>query len=77
MKLKRRARLGGRVIKKYESLKTPYERVMNNPEVAESYKRELQFKYERLNPFELKKELEDKLKEFKKMSEKPLSLAAQ
>jgi hypothetical protein len=76
MKLKRKTRLGGKVVKEYEALKTPYERVMNNPDVAESYKRELKFRYERLNPFELKRELEIRLKEFKKMSEKPLSLAA-
>lgn len=76
MKLKKKTRIGGRVVKEYEALKTPYQRIMESTEVAESFKRELKYRFERMNPFELKKELENKLKDFKRMSEKSLLLAA-
>lgn len=64
MKLVSKERIGARIKKKYETPKTPYQRVMDCPDVSSAYKEVLQSRYLALNPFVLRQELEKKLKTF-------------
>ena len=54
--------VAGEVIKRYDSPKTPYQRVLESPYVAASVKRDLKEQFETLNPFRLRKTIENKLK---------------
>ena len=69
-KLQEKVRVGARIKKKYGTPKTPYQRVIEsgvlNHEEDEALRRRLGAKAE-LNPFELKRGLELKLKEFFKL----------
>ena len=60
-KLKEKVRVGARIKKTYHSPITPYQRLMQSPELSEEQKEALLRKRESLNPFELKKGLEEKL----------------
>jgi hypothetical protein len=64
MKLKEKERNGARITKRYAEPKTPYQRLMAAPNVSEEKKHELKSRFERLNPFELKRGLEKKLELF-------------
>jgi hypothetical protein len=48
-----RERVGGRIRKRYDSPKTPYERLIESPYISEETKEELKALYEKLNPAEL------------------------
>ena len=63
-KIKEKIRIGGKIIKKYDAPKTPYQRVMDSNELSEKQKEILSIKKKQLNPFILKQELERKLKIF-------------
>lgn len=67
MKLKEKTRLGGKLIKRHDQPKTPYHRLMESSHVTDSEKVVLQARFQRLNPFELKKEMETRLKWFFKI----------
>ncbi len=69
IKLISKERLGGHIKRKYDAPKTPYERLMQNPGVAKSKKEELQNIYEALNPAELKRQIDKKLKLLKQFHE--------
>ncbi len=69
MKLKSKTRLGGKVIKKHDEPKTPYQRLTESNHVTDKEKIIMRARLERLNPFELKKELETRLKWFFKIVE--------
>ncbi len=60
MKLKEKIRLGGRIHRKYEVAKTPYQRVMESPEVSKEIKDQLTRIYQSLNLAELKKAIDKK-----------------
>jgi hypothetical protein len=64
MKLIKKERIGARIRKTYELPRTPYQRVMESPDVSDAYKAVLSSRYLSLNPFTLKEELERKLKYF-------------
>ena len=49
-------------IKCYDSLKTPYQRIMESPYITDSVKQSLKEQFETLNPFRLRKIIEKKLK---------------
>ena len=53
--------MNGKVIKRYDSPKTPYQRVLESPSVSASVRRSLKEQFETLNPFKLRKAIEDKL----------------
>lgn len=55
MKLREKTRAGSRVTKKYDTPKTPYERVLESKHMDRATKRKLRRQYERLNPAELKR----------------------
>jgi hypothetical protein len=57
MKLIERKRVGSKVRKKYDSPKTPFERVLESSEVSDVVKKELTKIYESLNPAQLRKEI--------------------
>lgn len=62
IKLQEKKRVGGRMHKKYGIAKTPYQRIMESSEVPTTKKIELEEIYYSLNPAELKREIERKLK---------------
>jgi hypothetical protein len=62
LKLKEKLRINARYIKKYESPVTPYQRLLNSEQVASDAKDSLELVYNSLNPFKLKRKIDDKLK---------------
>ncbi len=53
MKLIEKVRIGSKVRKKYDKARTPYQRVMERPDINTEIKRELKRQYENLNPVKL------------------------
>lgn len=64
MKLLRKSRIGARIKKEYDLPKTPYQRLMECPQISEEQKAKLRERKARLNPFRLQEELERKLQTF-------------
>jgi hypothetical protein len=64
MKLIKKERVGSKIVKKYDEPKTPYQRLIESGYLTNDQKRSLIQKYNTLNPFFLKKELDKKLKIF-------------
>ncbi len=62
MKLVEKKREGGRIHRKYDTPATPYERIMASDCIAAETKRELTAMYESLNPAELKRAIDAKLR---------------
>jgi hypothetical protein len=62
VKLLEKKRVASKIVKRYDKPKTPYRRVLESPAVSEEIKRKLKEQYKTLNPFELRKALEVKLK---------------
>ena len=63
-KLKEKIRVGARIVKKFDTPQTPYDRLMKSPYLSEERKEELKKMKSKLNPFDLKKDLEAKLGNF-------------
>jgi len=61
MKLISKERVDGKIRRKYDKPRTPYQRVMESPELSESKKQELKEMYFSLNPAELKRAIDRKL----------------
>ena len=57
-KLLEKKRVGARVVKKYDTAKTAYQRVLESKEVSEEVKEKLRTHYMNLNPVALRKEVE-------------------
>lgn len=64
MKLKSKLRIGSRYRRTYDRPQTPYHRILACPDVPQETKDQLTTFYLTLNPFKLRKTLEDKLKLF-------------
>lgn len=64
MKLKKKTRIGGKVIKEYDKPKTPFQRLLESAKVPPATKRKLIESYNLKNPFYLQEELDRKLKIF-------------
>jgi hypothetical protein len=62
-KLIAKQRVGSKTIKRYDQPKTPYQRVMESPHVPSCVKHNLSVHLETLNPFVLRKAMEEKLKQ--------------
>jgi hypothetical protein len=58
MKLKSKERVGSTVKKSYDQARTPYQRVLDAPQVARQKKQLLRSKYETLNPAALKRKID-------------------
>lgn len=69
MKLKSKERHGSQVKKTYEVAQTPYQRLQQSPYLSAASKRRLKTEYGRLNPAELKRQIE-------RLQERLLQLAA-
>lgn len=54
--------IASQIIKRYDKPKTPYERVLESKHVDSSVKRSLKEQFETLNPFQLRKGIEAKMK---------------
>jgi hypothetical protein len=63
MKLVDKVRINSKYRKKYDEPKTPYQRILETPEMTEETKDKLRQIHANLNPFTLKKEIEKKLHE--------------
>jgi len=62
IKLTGKKRIGNKVCRKYDQAKTPYARVMESKQVSKEQKKLLKEKYLSLNPAELKRVIDSKLK---------------
>ena len=62
VKLIAKQRIASKTIKRYDNPKTPYQRVMDSPDIDPSIKQKLTTLFKTLNPFHLRKAMEDKLK---------------
>jgi len=61
IKLVLKERIGGKIHRKYDIPKTPYQRAMESKDVPEKKKKELKKIYDSLNPAELKRAIDRKL----------------
>ncbi len=64
MKLTEKTRVGGKIKKKYDKPKTPYERLLESGQLSIKEIENLKEAKSRLNPFKLTKEMNEKLKIF-------------
>jgi len=62
MKLLEKKRINSKYYKKYDSPRTPYDRVLASEHISEEEKARLQSVHKALNPFILKKKIEKKLR---------------
>ncbi|HEX9020862.1 MAG TPA: integrase [Nitrospirota bacterium] len=62
VKLIEKKRVASKTVKRYDKPKTPYQRVLESPEISKETKDQLKEQYKTLNPFELRNALEEKLK---------------
>jgi hypothetical protein len=67
MKQKSKVRVGSKYKRKFEKPQTPYVRVLEDASVADSIKEALREEKKSLNPFVLKKQLDQKLRFFEKL----------
>ncbi len=49
-------------MKRYDKPKTPYQRVLESPDISPEIKDNLRKQMKNLNPFDLRKDMEEKLK---------------
>lgn len=70
MKLVLKERVGGKIHKKYDVPKTPYQRLVESEIMSNEQKAELAKLYETLNPAELKRKIDAKLKELHRVYQK-------
>jgi hypothetical protein len=61
MKLVSKERIGGRVKRKYDTPKTPYQRLMDSGQISEQTRKRLETGYLSLNPAQLKRSIDAKL----------------
>jgi hypothetical protein len=62
VKLLEKKLVAGKIVKRYDSPKTPYQRALESPHVDDAVKQSLKEQMNNLNPFHLRKEIEKKLK---------------
>lgn len=55
----------------YDTPQTPYQRLIQSPQISKDTKKKLQALYETLNPFELKRQIEYKLNKMNDIRTKP------
>jgi hypothetical protein len=62
LKLQKKTRQGAKTIRKYETPKTPYQRLLSSPDVSQAHKAALRARFADLNPIQIKKQLEEQLR---------------
>ncbi len=71
VKLLAKERLGSKTIKRYDSPKTPYQRILESPSISPQTKQSLSKQLASLNPFMLRKTMEEKIKKIFLACSKP------
>ncbi len=71
MKLVEKVRVGGQVKRRYDTPKTPYQRVLDSPQVPEETKTNLRTWYATLNPAALKRDIERRLTRLRHLERAP------
>jgi hypothetical protein len=71
VKLIDKERIGSKTVKHHDSSKTPYQRIMESPHIQESVKLSLSKQLENLNPFLLRKTMDQKMKKIFSINNKP------
>ena len=66
-KLKSKVREGAKIKKKYDTPKTPYQRLLEDPDVTDAQKKKLRETYATLNYFDLQAEKEELLARFEQL----------
>ena len=61
MKLEEKKRIASKIIKKHDAPKTPYQRCLDSEFVSPQSKRFLKELYKNLNPFKLRKIMDEKI----------------
>lgn len=64
LKLEEKTRIGGRIKKKHSRAQTPYQRLMASKTLTLDQRDKLKREFESLNPFKMRRLLDEKLKEF-------------
>jgi hypothetical protein len=64
MKLKKKIRIGAKIKKEYDKAKTPYQRLMESGQLTLKQQVDLSNRKSKLNPFKLRKEMDEKLNRF-------------
>ena len=72
MVLVSKKRHGAKVTKRYDTAKTPYQRVLDHPDVAPALKERLRQQYPTLNPAQLLRQIEELQIEVWKLALKPI-----
>ena len=67
VKLIDKKRVASKTIKRYDTPKTPYQRILESSYVADDIKQNLKEQFGTLNPFRLRKKIENKLKKISKL----------
>ncbi len=62
LKLIEKKQIAAKTIRRYDTPKTPYQRLMESPDISISTKHALKEQFESLNPFKLRKAIDAKLK---------------
>ena len=62
VKLLAKERVASKTIKRYDKPKTPYQRILESPDIPKETKDQLTVQFNTLNPFELREAMENKLK---------------
>lgn len=62
VKLIEKKRVASKTVKRYDKPKTPYQRVLESPDISPETKKSLKKQMKDLNPFDLKRAMEEKLK---------------
>lgn len=71
VKLIEKKRIDSKIVKRYDTPKTPYQRLMESEHVKPETKAKLKQQFESLNPFELRSMIENKLKKIFRLAKKP------
>jgi hypothetical protein len=62
LKLRRKTRQGSKTLRRYFKPQTPFQRLLDSPNLTPEQKDKLRAQHQRLNPFHLKEQMEQKLK---------------
>ena len=62
VKLINKVRIGSKIIKKHDIPKTPFQRLLESPTIPEQTKENLKKEFKKFNPFQLQKQMSDKIK---------------
>jgi hypothetical protein len=62
LKLRRKSRQGAKIVRRYFKPKTPFQRLLDSEHLSQEQKDQLRAQHQQLNPFDLKEQIEQKLK---------------